>query len=226
MTSGEKQRGLLFDLDGTIVKNDDLHFEAFKHVLASVGRALTRREFDDHVSGRANREIMMHLLPQVTDPELLHRLIEEKEIHYRACASTGIVAARGLDSLLDWGRRHDLSMAIVTNAPRLNAELVLTTLGVRQFFDSVVISDELANGKPHPLPYMTALDGLNVRADRAVAFEDSRAGVRSATAAGVTVLGMVGTLSRGDLVAAGAEDGFEHFDEPELRRTIERFLRI
>jgi beta-phosphoglucomutase-like phosphatase (HAD superfamily) len=224
MTRNEKQRSLLFDLDGTIVRNDDLHFEAFRHMLASVGRDLARQEFDEHVSGRANREIMAHLLPHVTDPSVLHRLVEDKEANYRARASAGMEAVRGLAPLLDWAHAHGLSLAVVTNAPRLNAEMVLDTLAVRQRFDTVVIGDELANGKPHPLPYLTALGRLNVQANRAVAFEDSRSGVRSARVAGVAVLGMAGTLSRKDLLAAGAHDVFEHFDDPSLRPTIARCL--
>jgi HAD superfamily hydrolase (TIGR01509 family) len=224
MTSGTRRRGLLFDLDGTIVRNDDLHFEAFRHMLASVGRDLARPEFDEHVSGRANREIMEHLLPHVTDPDVVRRLVEDKEARYRARASTSIEAVRGLAALLDWARAHDLSLAVVTNAPRLNAEMVLDTLGMRQRFDTVVIGDELANGKPHPLPYLTALGRLGVRADRALAFEDSRSGVCSARAAGVAVLGMTGTLTREKLLAAGAGDTFEHFDDPQLCPTIARCL--
>jgi HAD superfamily hydrolase (TIGR01509 family) len=226
MTSGAQQRGVLFDLDGTLVKNDDLHFEAFNHILAPFDRVLTRPEFDEHVSGRANPEIMAYLLPQVEDQDLRRRLIEDKEVDYRARASSRIEAVRGLAPLLDWARARGLSMAVVTNAPRRNAEMVLDTLGVRQMFDAVVISDELANGKPHPLAYLTALDRVFVNADRAVAFVDSRSGVRSARAAGIPVLGVAGTLSREELVAAGAEDGFEHFDDPQVRPMIERLLRV
>jgi len=226
MTCHSPRRSLLFDLDGTIVRNDDLHFEAFKHILAPFDRGLTRHEFDEHVSGRANREIMAHLLPEVTDADVLTRLVEAKESHYRARASAGIEPVRGLAALLEWARAHDLSMALVTNAPRVNAELVLDTLGLRENFAAVVIADELANGKPHPLPYLTALDRLDVPAHRAVAFEDSRSGVRSACAAGVAVLGMAGTLSREELVAAGARDGFDHFDDPRLLPMIEGCLGI
>jgi HAD superfamily hydrolase (TIGR01509 family) len=226
MTSNSDKRSLLFDLDGTIVRNDDLHFEAFRHMLAPFGRDLARQEFDEHVSGRANRHIMEHLLPQVTDPGLVDRLVETKERHYRARASAGIEAVRGLVPLLRWARDRGLAMAVVTNAPRLNAEMVLRTLGVEDFFDTVVIGDELADGKPHPLPYLTALERLGVPADQAVAFEDSRSGVRSAKAAGVAVLGVTGTLSNDELVAVGAEEGFAHFDLPQLRPMIERLLRL
>ncbi|MEO8754325.1 MAG: HAD family hydrolase [Casimicrobiaceae bacterium] len=224
--NGSKQRSILFDLDGTIAKTDDLHFEAFNHVLAPFGRVLTRLEFDEHVSGHANSEIMKYLLPQVTDPSQLSVLIDAKEADYRARASSGIPAVEGLASLLDWAHRQGLSMAIVTNAPRLNADMVLRAVGMRHRFDAVIISDELTNGKPHPLPYLTALERLEVPADQAVAFEDSRSGVRSARAAGVPVLGIVGTLSRSQLVAAGAEDAFDRFDHPDVRVTIQRILRM
>ena len=46
---------------------------------------------------------------------------------------------------------------VVTNAPRPNAELMLAGLGLAGRFPVLVIGDELASGKPHPLPYLTGL---------------------------------------------------------------------
>ncbi len=48
-------------------------------------------------------------------------------------------------------------MVVVTNAPRPNAELLLSGLGIARRFKAVVIGDELAHGKPHPLPYLEGL---------------------------------------------------------------------
>jgi len=47
--------GILFDLDGTLVDSDPIHFEAWQKVLAeiNVNQPLIDREFfDKHISGR------------------------------------------------------------------------------------------------------------------------------------------------------------------------------
>jgi len=55
-------------------------------------------------------------------------------------------------------------------------------------FDVVVTGDQVANGKPHPEPYLTAADLLGVPAAECVAIEDSPTGAASADAAGCRVV--------------------------------------
>ncbi|WP_163009790.1 HAD family hydrolase, partial [Pseudomonas viridiflava] len=89
--------------------------------------------------------------------------------------------------------------AVVTNAPRENAMAMLTGLGIVDRFETIVIGGELARGKPHPMPYLTALELLGVSADEAIAFEDSLAGVQSAHAAGIHTFGMLSGLQEQQL---------------------------
>ena len=63
----------------------------------------------------------------------------------------------GLMALLDRADAAGIPMVAVTNAPRLNAELLLSGLGITHRFKALVIGDELPHGKPHPLPYQEGL---------------------------------------------------------------------
>ena len=95
----------------------------------------------------------------------------------------------GALALLDFADRRGLKRAVVTNAPRANAEKVLAALGIDGRLPIVVIGGELARSKPDPLPYLTALERTGARAEHSVAFEDSLSGVRAAVAAGLAVVG-------------------------------------
>lgn len=53
-----------------------------------------------------------------------------------------------------------------------------------------------------------------------VAFEDSRSGIASASAAGIATVGVRSSLSHDDLVAAGALLTVASFDDPELMKLI------
>jgi beta-phosphoglucomutase-like phosphatase (HAD superfamily) len=46
--------GILFDLDGTLVDSDPIHFEAWQKILAdaNVKQSIDREFFDKHISGR------------------------------------------------------------------------------------------------------------------------------------------------------------------------------
>lgn len=205
---------LLFDLEGTLADTDALHFEAFVRTLAPMGIAMARADYVARILGRTNAAIMRDLFPGAGEAERA-RVAEEKEACFRALAAR-IEPVAGLGALLDWGARNGLRTAVVTNAPRANAEQMLAGLGLASRFDVVVIGDELARGKPDPLPYATALARLGADAARAVAFEDSRSGIAAANAAGIFTFGLSTTLDAPALRAAGADVAIADFADPAL----------
>ena len=127
-----------------------------------------------------------------------------KEAAFRDLAAAGVEPVAGLSALLDWADANGVPMAAVTNAPRPNAELLLGSIGVTHRFRAIVIGDELAHGKPHPLPYLEGLRLLGADPAHCVAFEDSRTGVASATGAGIATIGMMTGLGEAALLGAGA----------------------
>jgi len=121
-----------------------------------------------------------------------------------------------LMALLAHADRAGIPMVAVTNAPRANAEMMLSGLGITHRFKAVVIGDELAHGKPHPMPYLEGLRAVNAAANLSVAFEDSRSGIQSASAAGIATIGIRTSLGHADMVEAGARMTARSFDDPEL----------
>lgn len=206
---------LLFDIDGTLADTDPLHLEAFNRTFARFGHHFDKASFALELQGRANAAIASRFMPQLSPAEGWAVMLE-KEATFRDLARTEIHAVPGLFELLDLADTAGLPMAAVTNAPRANAELVLDGLGIRQRFRAVVIAEELAHGKPHPLPYLEGLRLLGARASASVAFEDSRTGIKSAVSAGLATVGMRTSLGHDELIAAGANLSAGSYDEPVL----------
>ncbi len=205
---------LLFDLDGTLVIADHLHHAAFQAVLAEHGLSLTFDEYKTRVMGVANDAIMRDFFPGL--PISRHReLANRKETLFRESA-TALEPAPGTVALLDWADSNGVGLAVVTNAPRANAELMLAGAGIGGRIRTLVVADELAHGKPHPLPYETGLRLLGGRAERAVAFEDSRAGIAAARAAGIFTFGLRTGLDADALTRAGANAVIDDFTAPAL----------
>jgi beta-phosphoglucomutase len=115
-----------------------------------------------------------------------------------------------------------VARAVVTNAPRANAELILAALGLMSRLPLVVCGQELLRGKPDPLPYLKGLEITGASARNAVAFEDSLSGVRAAAAAGIAVVGLMTSLDEGRLVAAGAMFAVADFHDERIYRLIEQ----
>lgn len=206
---------LLFDIDGTLADTDPLHLEAFNRTFAPYGQHFDKPRFARELQGLANEAIARRFVPHLS-PEAGMEVMRGKEALFRDLARSDIHAVPGLMDLLDRADAMGLPMAAVTNAPRANADLILDSLGIRHRFRAVVIGEELAHGKPHPLPYLEGLRQLGATAEHALAFEDSRTGIASATAAGLATVGIRTSLGHDDLIAAGASMSAASYADPAL----------
>jgi sugar-phosphatase len=66
----------------------------------------------------------------------------------------------------------------------------------------LVSADKVANGKPHPEPYLTGAKFLGLMPADCLVIEDSPAGVASGRAAGCKVLAVLSSHSRVELIGA------------------------
>jgi HAD superfamily hydrolase (TIGR01509 family) len=213
--SSSSKRALLFDIDGTLADTDALHVEAFNHVFEPRGHVFDRARAATELLGFSNASISARFLPHES-AERQTAIMGEKEAVFRKLAAGKIRPVPGLMALLAIADGADIPMVAVTNAPRLNAEILLAGLGIMDRFQAIVIGDELPHAKPHPLPYLEALRAVNAAANRSVAFEDSRSGIKSASSAGIATVGLRTSLSHVDLLEAGALLTAQAFDDPDL----------
>ncbi|PVE24864.1 hydrolase [Microvirga sp. KLBC 81] len=207
-------KALIFDMDGTLVHSDPVHLQAFAEVLSPEGVAVDEHIYRSTIIGRTNESIFATLLPHRTIEEQ-EAFADEKEAAFRRLA-LDLKPLDGLVALLDWARERGIKVALVTNAPRLNAEHMLDVLGLTERFPVQITIDQVARGKPDPLPYLTALERLGVRADEAVAFEDSPSGMKAAKAAGLFSFGMLTGLTAQEMRDVGADATIEDFHAPAL----------
>ena len=205
---------LLFDIDGTLVDTDILHLNAFRTLLEPYGRTVTEDAFKARIIGQPNDAIMQWLFPDL-DEAAHAELGVRKELIFRQSVQT-LTPTKGLHDVLAWAHDHDIAVGVVTNAPRVNGEFMLRGLGLAHLLPMLVIGVELERPKPDPLPYLAGLALVGGHADRAIAFEDSVAGVTSASRAGLTTVGITTGLTAGHLLAVGAHHIIADFTDQTL----------
>lgn len=208
----------LFDLDGTLIETDDLHAQVFAEIGARHGVEIDRARYDREIHGRLNEDIFGDLFPS-EDP---HAMADEKEARFRERLGGEAEPMPGLHRLLDWAAARDLPMAIVTNAPRANADAMLSAIGLTGRFGLMITGGDLPRGKPDPLPYRTAAERLGVEPGGAVVFEDSPSGIRSGAGSGAVVVGIRSSLDDPTLRDAGAHFSIADFNDPVLWAHLER----
>ena len=209
------EKALLFDIDGTLADTDALHLAAFNQIFGPRGHVFDRARASKELMGFSNASIGERFLPEEPPARRL-AIMDEKEAAFRSLVAGKITPLPGLMRLLARADQACVPMVAVTNAPRLNAEMLLAGLGISDRFKAIVIGDELTHGKPHPMPYLEGLRAVNASAKSCLAFEDSRSGILAASAAGIATVGIRTSLGHADMIEAGAFTTAENFDDPEL----------
>ncbi|WP_353930689.1 HAD-IA family hydrolase [Okeanomitos corallinicola TIOX110] len=182
---------ILFDLDGTIVNTDPIHYQAWREMLLDYSIEIDETFYKSRISGRLNPEIIKDILPHLLRAEG-EKFADEKEALFRDSAFH-LKPLDGFSEVIKWIEKHQIKCALVTNAPWLNAEFMLEVLGIKEIFHTIVLADDCTAGKPDPEPYKVALNKLGITAEQAVAFEDSPSGIRSAVAAHIPTIGIAST---------------------------------
>jgi HAD superfamily hydrolase (TIGR01509 family) len=148
-------------------------------------------------------------------------VLDRKEAMFRDSLAASVQPVAGVHALLDWAEASDAGCAFVTNAPRDNAVAMLAAAGLAHRLATLIIGDECARPKPDPDPYQAAMRALGTTPSHAVAFEDSRSGLRAARSAGAHVFGLTTGLDRAALLAAGAHDTIADFTASALWTHLE-----
>ena len=118
-------------------------------------------------------------------------------------------------------RRAGFATGICTNKPARLAEILLTRLGVRDRFASLVGADTLPVRKPDPAPYVLSVERAGGSVARFMVIGDTETDRKTATAAGVPlVLVTFGPEGRG-VARLSPEALLDHFDDlPELAAQV------
>ncbi|KAL8159011.1 hypothetical protein V2J09_000548 [Rumex salicifolius] len=214
---------VLFDIDGTLCDSDPLHYYAFREMLLEIGFnggvPIDEEFFVQTIAGRHNDDIAGVLFPG--DVERGNKFLVDKETYFRKLVKEQLKPIPGLDKLRKWIEDRGLKRAAVTNAPRDNAELIVSMLGLTDFFEAIIIGSECEHAKPHPAPYLKGLEALNASKEHTFIFEDSPSGIKAGVAAGVPVIGLYTRNPENILKEAKPTFLIRDYEDPKLWAALE-----
>lgn len=185
---------VIFDCDGTLVDSMPAHFEAWCDALAEYGaHGVLREDVFFAMGGRPSRDIVMEindLYGLKLDPEAI--ALAKREAFFKRMGSITLIdeVAAFAESL-----RGRVPMAVASGSTRRVVEKTLQRLGVSDWFDEVVTSEEVAEGKPAPDIFLYAAKLLGVTPLKCLALEDAPAGILAAQRAGMQVLAIPMTIA-------------------------------
>ena len=84
-------------------------------------------------------------------------------------------------------------LGVASNSPQAVLLHILALLEITEYFAAAISAEDVARPKPAPDPYLAACEALGVDPRVTFAVEDSEIGIRSALAAGLTVIELAGS---------------------------------
>ena len=199
-----KLKGLLFDMDGTLVDNLAYHFMAFDAYAKREGFTLLE-PVSLKINGMHSNDIFPLLLGnEVVAQYGLDRLNREKEEVYRDMYRPKIAPIAGVIELLKEAKKAGVKCAIGSSGCRENVEMIIEGLGIADLIDGSISGSDVTHGKPHPEIFTKAHELLGLKAEECIVVEDAVNGILAGIAAGCKCLAVTTTATAEVLTEAGA----------------------
>ncbi|MCG8376710.1 MAG: HAD family phosphatase [Chlorobiales bacterium] len=176
-------KAILWDNDGLLLDSEKVFFELTQAAFAEFGFELKEEYWGIEYLGKAKRTRQVaHEFGM--RPELIDRIIELRDGRFLEALQHPISLRPKVRETLD-SLAGRFKQGVVTGSPREKVDLMHRSSGLEGYFDVIVTHDDVAETKPHPEPYLAAMELLGVKPGSCIAVEDSERGLASAHAAGI-----------------------------------------
>ena len=230
-------KAVIWDFDGILGDTEGLQMEKWNILLRPYGIVISLAEYIAQYCGKSSATEIPVLLKQkygdkipLTEQELGQRAAE---ILQQLFETHPIEFMPGARSAIRFCQTKGLEMAICSAKDPDELEMKLRNSGISKCFPRKLRSTQSQAGgvaKPHPAMYAFAVKQLGLFPYECIAFEDTAAGVNSASAAGVVIVALPNMYSEGQdfsnahfVVRGGWPGFFTALKKDETLLTVVRF---
>lgn len=209
-------RTVIFDLDGTLADTSGDLLAAANHCFRQMGHGdVLVHGQDAGVALRGGRMMLTHGLKRVGayDEEVVNAYYPVLLDAYAQAIDIHTTFYPGALQAVEALKAAGYGVGICTNKPEALAELLMTRLGARALFGSLVGADTLPVRKPDPAPLREAARRAGGHPDHCILVGDSDTDRNTARAAGVPSILVTFGPSGDDMAALQPEALLHHFDD-------------
>ncbi|MFL6199468.1 MAG: HAD family hydrolase [Thermoanaerobaculia bacterium] len=195
-----RTQAVIWDIDGTLIDSEPLHYAALLHACRSHGCQVTAEE-NDRMLGlsvldvwrwlRAERGLAVEFEPWAG--EIMDYYVEHV---------TPAMIRPGVRETVEGLARLGIPQGCVSTAERRIVMANLEAIDLFRFMGCVISREDVSNTKPDPEPYRLAIGLLGAVPERCLAVEDTEVGVASAKSAGITTVAWPHPMSQSMSFAA------------------------
>jgi HAD superfamily hydrolase (TIGR01509 family) len=174
-------KAIFWDNDGVLVDTEGLFFRANQETLAGVGIFLQWEQFEDISLTRGGSVLQLAEKPGT---DAFNKLRRERDNRYADLLVRKPLVIDGVRDVLD-AFRGKYVMGIVTSSGHEHFEIIHRQSELLPYFQFVLTMKDCAHTKPHPEPYLKAIELSGCSPEECLVIEDSPRGLAAAVAAGL-----------------------------------------
>jgi len=194
-------KAILFDMNGIIIDDENIHEMAFRETLRPYNINFNHQTYLDCCSGKTDRAGYEEIAAKFSTNLPIDDLLSQKGKMYLKLFPANKKSYFGIIELI-----HSLSgsykLALTSSSSREEVNLITKEFGISNEFEVIISGDDVHKGKPDPEPYLITANKLGFEPKECVAIEDSPSGITSAKAAGCYCIAVTTTHTKKDLAAA------------------------
>lgn len=182
---------IIFDLNGTVLVDEDVYKQAFVRVLSELGVKV--EDNFRHTRGIGVKENWLRLLSKynLKTTQTIDSLVQETQKKYLEMFDK-VALRRGFkDFVLEIKQAGKLTGLATSNSWSV-VEKVFDKFSIKDFFDCVTTCEEVSVNKPSPEIFLITADKLFTAPENCLVFEDAPSGIEAAQAAGMKAVAMAG----------------------------------
>lgn len=173
-----KYKGLIFDLDGTLINSMPFHAAAWKQVANEHGFDIDIEDIYK-MGGASSYDIAAYYKNKGFNVGDIETYVQRKISLYKENLDK-IVPFEGIVQILKEAKDRGVRIAIGTGSRTVNATRVLTITGLIDYVDALVTADDVSRHKPNPDTFLLAAQKLGLDPKECCVFEDGELGVKAA----------------------------------------------
>lgn len=187
-----KNKGVIFDLDGVIVDTAKFHYLAWRKLANGLGFDITEAQ-NEELKGVSRINSLQKILGwgqvSLSEDEFMEQMALKNDNYLTYISTmTSEDILPGVSKILDFLIENEVPMAL--GSASKNARSILEKTELYQKFDAIVDGNDVSKAKPNPEVFLIAAKKLDVPPQNCIVFEDSQAGIEAANTANMISIGI------------------------------------
>ncbi|NAS32771.1 HAD-IA family hydrolase [Flavobacteriaceae bacterium R38] len=206
------QPAIIFDMDGVLVDSEPFHKYIWNKVFDYQGIPFTN-EYYDTLIGTSGVYSWNKIIKDFELKKDIDELMSfHKGLFYQELEKNDIPAVKGVVETLSILKEHQFSLSLGSSSPKKLINIIVDRLDIKSYFDFLVSSEDVENGKPAPDIFLEIANNYKRPSENFIVIEDSKNGIKAAKSAGMKGIGYRNVnsgnqdLSQADLIIESFEE--------------------